>query len=519
MATSITTDIVTQRTGFRFTTGWDLLTVEATGSLTSLTRFGIHSTKEASWVRLFGDVRADTAAAIYMAGAGAKLDVAAGAVVSSGVNATYLAGVALTGGGAQVTNAGTITASVAGALTVEGVGAQIGNSGTISGGSFGVFLYATGSVLANSGVISCSGGDFNWAAIRVWYNDAQIQNSGTIAATAAGVAGILVGGQVGGPARILQAGMIENDGMISSAAGYGIILGGSIAGFQYELINSGTVAGHLVSYVGSSGVDRILNTGLMVGDVVLGHGDDVFDGVGGTVQGALRGGAGNDIYRLSDAAQVVVELAGEGRDRIEATVSFDLTGREGVEVLALLGDADIDATGNEAANTILGNVGANVISGAGGYDDLSGGKGDDVVAGGDGEDQLAGGAGHDALEGGNGDDRITGGVGTDSMAGGAGADVFLFAGWRDSRSGERADVITDFTSGLDRINLAAIDADALSPGDQGFVFIGGDAFGAVAGQVRYGGGVLELDIDGDGQADLQIILEGAPDLAGSDLSL
>lgn len=62
-------------------------------------------------------------------------------------------------------------------------------------------------------------------------------------------------------------------------------------------------------------------------------------------------------------------------------------------------------------------------------------------------------------------------------------------------------------------------ADLLSPGDQALVFIGAAAFGDVAGQVRYAAGVLEVDLSGDGRADLTVILSGAPVLVANDLSL
>lgn len=52
----------------------------------------------------------------------------------------------------------------------------------------------------------------------------------------------------------------------------------------------------------------------------------------------------------------------------------------------LLGAADLDATGNDAANVILGNAGDNTLHGGAGDDILQGGAGDDTIIGGSGTD-------------------------------------------------------------------------------------------------------------------------------------
>ncbi|MGH1558857.1 M10 family metallopeptidase C-terminal domain-containing protein [Caulobacter segnis] len=75
-----------------------------------------------------------------------------------------------------------------------------------------------------------------------------------------------------------------------------------------------------------------------------------------------------------------------------------------------------------------------------------------------------------------------GGLGSDTMTGGAGGDVFDF---NDAAEGNW-DVITDFVSGVDRIDLSTIDASpANSQGNHAFVFLGSGAFTHATGQVRY----------------------------------
>jgi len=76
---------------------------------------------------------------------------------------------------------------------------------------------------------------------------------------------------------------------------------------------------------------------------------------------------------------------------------------------------------------------------------------------GDGADTLTGGAGADTLIAGAGADTITGGVGVDTLTGGAGADTFVYAvNTANSTVSTLAnpDVITDFTSGTDKLQIA-----------------------------------------------------------------
>ena len=65
--------------------------------------------------------------------------------------------------------------------------------------------------------------------------------------------------------------------------------------------------------------------------------------------------------------------------------------------------------------------------------------------------KLDGSAGRDTLVGTAGDDIINGGPGADTLTGGAGADTFVYGNLR-----EAGDTITDFTRGLDRIDLRAL---------------------------------------------------------------
>ena len=149
---------------------------------------------------------------------------------------------------------------------------------------------------------------------------------------------------------------------------------------------------------------------------------------------------------------VINENASEGTDLVQASASYTLSAN--VENLTLTGTAAVNGMGNALSNSITGN-GANNL--------------------------------------------IRGGANVDTMTGGAGVDTFT---WADGDTGVGAgnrDIITDFVSGVDKIDLSAIDAityASTSPiqtaGDQAFgVFPGTGAFWVIAGgpqnfaQVRY----------------------------------
>ncbi|MGO4840999.1 calcium-binding protein, partial [Rhizobiaceae sp. 2RAB30] len=59
--------------------------------------------------------------------------------------------------------------------------------------------------------------------------------------------------------------------------------------------NSGVIKGGVASFI-SDGTSRdiVTNKGTMIGNIVLGDGNDVYDGRLGKVQGDVSGGGGND---------------------------------------------------------------------------------------------------------------------------------------------------------------------------------------------------------------------------------
>ncbi|WP_179221781.1 calcium-binding protein [Inquilinus limosus] len=314
---------------------------------------------------------------------------------------------------------------------------------------------------------------------------------------------------------------------------------------------------------GGSGVDFIDGGG----------GDDYIDG--GTGADAMQGNFGDDTYIVDSTGDTVTEFsASDGTDTIYSSVSYTLP--QFVERLILTGGAVINATGGDAADTLVGNAGANTLTGNDGADFLSGGDGNDVLRGGAGMDALDGGNGVDTasyfsgstgvavdlttgigsggeaqgdtllnienlsgsqgndslvgnggantLQGWNGNDVLSGGLGKDTLTGGAGADRFVYGAITDSAVGANADRITDFSHAQgDRIDLSAIDANAGTAGDQAFTFLGTGLYTHHAGELRYAvsGGVTTIagDVNGDGASDFHITLTDSLTLVAGDFVL
>ncbi|PZR32251.1 putative Ig domain-containing protein [Caulobacter segnis] len=155
----------------------------------------------------------------------------------------------------------------------------------------------------------------------------------------------------------------------------------ALTGEGNELAN--TITGNAAANIlkGGAGADKLYGM----------DGADTLDG--GAGDDVLTGGRGDDTYVIDSAGDLVVELAGEGVDLVQSSLSHTLAAN--VENLLLTGTSAINGGGNDLANTITGNSAAN---------GLSGGAGDDKLYGMDGADTLDGGLGDDLMVGGKGDD-------------------------------------------------------------------------------------------------------------------
>ena len=264
--------------------------------------------------------------------------------------------------------------------------------------------------------------------------------------------------------------------------------------------NAGTILGPVVTRDGN---DTVRNTGTIGEPVAMGPGDDRFEGRdGGAVE--VDGGGGADIVsgsagddRLTGGAGADVLMGRAGDDVIDAGGAFDDALLNPVGTLDIVaggaGDdaiqADGIASGGSGNDTI---VGAGRLEGRDGNDAITvvrtreGNRTDTIDAfafGGTGNDTLQAGStdrddpafGLDAtgavLDGGAGDDVLDAVLSQGVvMRGGEGADTFTVRGREAdfvlaSSYGE-ADV-ADFEDGIDRLDMAGLDPDALDIAAEG----------------------------------------------------
>lgn len=240
---------------------------------------------------------------------------------------------------------------------------------------------------------------------------------------------------------------------------------------------------------GTPGTDRLTGTlgadtikGLAGNDVLTGRaGADYLDGgdgadtlYGGGGADTLVGGAGNDVLSGGAGKDLFLYGAGDGQDRVTDFASGDIfkvsdyssaqsVVQVGADVVVTFSAGDkVMFTGTSLATVQAGlHFGS---TGGGGAGTITGTAGDDVLNGTASADTIQGLGGDDTINGGGGNDRIIGGAGADSLMGGPGSDTFVYLSLSDSVGG---DIIKDWSS-VDRIDLSAIDANALLAGDQAF---------------------------------------------------
>jgi Ca2+-binding RTX toxin-like protein len=139
----------------------------------------------------------------------------------------------------------------------------------------------------------------------------------------------------------------------------------------------------------------------------------------------MYGHAGNDTYYVDASGDKVIEVVGEGYDRVLTTSSFTLQAGSEVEYLKATGTSSVSLKGNEFNNVLIGNTASNTLTGN------------------------------------NGDDRLDGGLGKDSLTGGNGKDSFVFS---TALSSSNVDAIKDFKVVDDTIVLDKTIFSALATG-------------------------------------------------------
>jgi Ca2+-binding RTX toxin-like protein len=278
------------------------------------------------------------------------------------------------------------------------------------------------------------------------------------------------------------------------APGLQLIVNGQslLVGEDFTLDGSAETSGKFLVY-GGHGVE----------DLTGGDGTDIFFFEG------QRWGAGDKVDG-GDGRDSLVISAGSGITHIE----FAADALTSIESISLNKKFATDPSQKPSYELVLdnGNVaaGATLIVNGASLADPTQFVSVDGSAVHDGNLRIFGGAGNDTLIGGDGADTLIGGALLDTLTGGAGADSFRYDATSES-VGATADLILDFQTGTDKIDLTRIDARTTAGGNQAFTWIGSNAFSGVAGELRLfqdnGQWRVEGDTDGDTTADFAILFQ------------
>jgi Ca2+-binding RTX toxin-like protein len=297
----------------------------------------------------------------------------------------------------------------------------------------------------------------------------------------------------GGLGADLMKGGLGNDTYVVDNVGDQIV---ELAGEGYDTVvvnglSSYTLGGQIEALTLGQGASTAIGNAL--NNTLRGNAEaNLLDGRGGA--DLMFGGAGDDIYIVDNESDIMIEKLNEGLDTVRSSVSYQLLSN--VEAIELTGTTNIDAFGNDQANTLTGNSGNNRISGGLGADVMVGGLGDDIyvvddtgdaitealdagndtvvtslstyalgvnvenlTATGSTSAMLTGNAANNAIQGTAANDVLDGGLGADILKGGKGDDTYIVDNTGDvvtEAAGDGTDTVVssiDYTLTADVENL------------------------------------------------------------------
>jgi serralysin len=435
------------------------------------------------------------------------------------------------------------------------------------------------SVIETNAVFAAGGNDTVFSRLSTYTLGANVENGSILSTYAASLIGnalnnILIGGaganalNGGSGADIMIGGdgsdryWVDNVGDVVTETNATISTGGIDTVFSYlastYILRSNIENGTILSTGNGNLVGNSLNN-ILIG----GAGANSLDGSVGA--DTMIGGDGSDRYWVDNISDVVTETnaaqATGGNDTVFsnlATYTLGFNIENGVTSVF----ANANLVGNTLNNTLTGGSGVNILRGGSGADTMIGGDGSDsyyvddvadvvietnatlAIGGNDsvasylstytlgvniengrilssGTADIIGNTLDNTLIGGIGANALTGGAGKDTLTGGAGADKFNFNAASDSGATLAVrDVITDFTLGLDKIDLSGIDANTTTAGNDAFtVLLNSSTAFTIAGQLKLIGNVLYGNTDSTAAAEFSIELSGLSTLGLSDFIL
>jgi Ca2+-binding RTX toxin-like protein len=280
---------------------------------------------------------------------------------------------------------------------------------------------------------------------------------------------------------------------ITSGGFTGVSISGTGAGDTLDF-STVTLTG-IVRIDGGLGDDWI--TGSAGADVIYGGGgtDRIFAGDGNDTIGvvAIEAAQSSDFVYGGDGFDTVIAVQSGGM-YLQAFTDIEAFNNNGFAGVYICGWTNGNETFDFSNSTLTGIA---YVTGQGGNDTIIGSAGVDTI-------KLS--------------------LGKDLLTGGLGADIFDMDELADSVVGANHDIITDFLSGSDKIDLTTLDARTNVAGDQAFTFIGAAAFSNVSGQLRVDNTdplhtMVYGDVNGDGVSDFAIELAGLVTVASTDFYL
>lgn len=260
-------------------------------------------------------------------------------------------------------------------------------------------------------------------------------------------------------------------------------------------------------------------------------------------------GGGNDTIVLGASSNGSTVDGGTGTDTLEvqASVSLSLSKVSSIEALTFntlsgasvqfsFGDfgsnplpSDFNVTGDSHANNIelhpvFANIAVSLDLSHFSFTNWDNGTDSVTIKGAHEDDTLIGSRVSDHIDGDLGADLIRGGLGRDFLTGGGDADTFDFNSIKETKKGAaHRDVISDFQRGTDDIDLRGMDAQKGVGGNQKFEWIGSHDFNHEKGELHYvkhgSDVVVEGDVNGNGHADFQILVQDLHKLGAGDFLL
>jgi Ca2+-binding RTX toxin-like protein len=328
----------------------------------------------------------------------------------------------------------TIVDSVSGRTLVNQAGGVI-RASSIQGKATGAI--SSGADFTNAGTIEATGHSALGA-----YAGGQLFNSGTIIATTTDGSAQSVGVELYFPAFNNWTHELHNSGLIEAdiAFEYTIPTFNHNTLYDINLDNSGTMIGDIV--LGDAKI-TILNTGTIAGDIYFGDSDNIYDGRGGALRGAIYLGAGHSTVHLGDDGEII--FGGEVGDNITGGAGDDFIGiGRGVNHIDGGGGFNTLSFASSPGGVTL-DLGAGTATSGGGSDTIAhiqqvvGSLHADTLKAGATSATLIGLDGYDTLIGGAGGDTLVGGRSGGLATGGGGADTFIYTGG--------ALTLTDFKAG------------------------------------------------------------------------